>query len=337
MRRHRRVWSIVRVLATIAMLVVLVSRVHLKTILPHWDFDHIGWLVIALLVTLGGIVLASLRWQRVMTALDLRSRISRLFSTYLAGLFISNFLPTTIAGDALRVSRIASDTGEAPRTFASVVLERMTGWAVLPLMTLAALLVNPTLLHLPGGSSSIRVAIILSVASFAVLMLVLAAAGHPRLGGRLASTTGWKRFTGAIHLGIDRFRHRPKVTAQVLITSVAYQLAVVSAAFAAGHALGLAVGWTAFMAFMPVVAIVQVIPFPTIGGLGLREGALVLFLAPLGVQQSQAIALGLMVYGINLTVSLLGAPSFAMGRRSRALAAPTSTSAPPSAPTPAPA
>ena len=69
------------------------------------------------------------------------------------------------------------------------------------------------------------------------------------------------------------------------------------------------------MAFMPVVAIVQVLPFPTIGGLGLREGALVLFLAPLGVNQSHAIALGLMVYGINLTVSLLGAPAFAVGRR----------------------
>jgi hypothetical protein len=69
------------------------------------------------------------------------------------------------------------------------------------------------------------------------------------------------------------------------------------------------------MAFMPVVAIVQVLPFPTIGGLGLREGALVLFLAPLGVSENHAIALGLMVYAINLTVSLLGAPAFAVGRR----------------------
>ena len=101
----------------------------------------------------------------------------------------------------------------------------------------------------------------------------------------------------------------------MLAAGLGYQLAVVAAAFAAGHSLGLPVGWTAFMAFMPVVAIVQVLPFPTIGGLGLREGALVLFLAPLGVNQSHAIALGLMVYGINLTVSLLGAPAFAVGRR----------------------
>lgn len=325
MRGHRRVWAIVRVVATIVMLVVLVSRVDLKTVLPDWDMSHLAWLVVALVVTLAGILLASLRWQRVMSALDLRSRMPRLFSTYLAGLFISNFLPTTIAGDALRISRIASDTGEGPRTFASVVLERLSGWAALPLLTLIALIINPTLLHLPGGTRSIRLAIIMSAVTFALLLGVLAAAGHPNLGGRLASHTGWKRFTGAIHLGVDKFRHRPKAAIQVLAAGVAYQLAVVAAAFAAGHALGLAVGWTAFMAFMPVVAMVQVIPFPTIGGLGLREGALVLFLAPLGVSQSHAIALGLMVYGINLAVSLLGAPSFAVGRRPPAVATATAT------------
>lgn len=315
MHGRRRVWSIVRVVATILMFAVLVSRVDARNLLPDWDLSHVGWLVVALVVTLVGILLASLRWQRVMAALELRSRMSRLLSTYLASLFISNFLPTTIAGDALRVSRISSDTGEAPRTFASVVLERLSGWAVLPIITLVALAINPTLLHLPGGDRSIRLAVVVSLVTLGLLLAVLMAAGHPSLGGRLDSGTGWKRFTGAIHLGIDRFRKRPTVAAEVLAVGVGYQLAVVAAAFAAGHALGLAVGWTAFMAFMPVVAIVQVLPFPTIGGLGLREGALVLFLAPLGVNQSHAIALGLMVYAINLTVSLLGAPAFAIGRR----------------------
>jgi hypothetical protein len=306
---------------TVAMLAVLISRVNVTQLVPDWDLSHVGWVVLALVVTLAGIVLAALRWQRVLVALDLRSHIPRLLSTYLAGLFISNFLPTTIAGDALRVSRIGSDTGETPKTFASVVLERLTGWAILPLLTLVALLINPTLLHLPSGGAPVRAAIVVSIITLALLVVLLAVVGHPNLGGRLASQAGWKRFTGAVHLGVDRFRHRPEMAAQVLAASVGYQLAVVAAAFAAGHALNLHVGWTAFMAFMPMVAIIQVLPFPTIGGLGLREGALVLFLAPLGVSQSHAIALGLMVYGINLTVSLLGAPSFAVGRRRPAGAA----------------
>jgi glycosyltransferase 2 family protein len=317
MPARRRLGAAVRVVATLVMLVVLVTRVHFGSLVPHWDIDVFWWLASAMVVTLIGIVLAALRWQRVLSTLELKSRISKLLSTYLASLFISNFLPTTIGGDLLRVSRISSENGEAPRTFASVVLERLTGWAVLPLITLAALVINPTLLHLPGGGRPIRVALIVSLVTLASLAAILTAAGHPSLGGRLAANAGWRRFTGAIHLGLGKFRRHPLAAAEVLLVGLGYQLAVISAAFMAGHALGLSVGWTAFMAFMPVVAIVQVLPFPTIGGLGLREGALILFLAPLGVPQDRAIALGLMVYAINLTVSLLGAPAFAAGRRAR--------------------
>jgi hypothetical protein len=50
----------------------------------------------------------------------------------------------------------------------------------------------------------------------------------------------------------------------------------------------------------------------SVGGLGLREGALVLLLHPLGVTTAKATALGLLLYAINLVVSLLGAPSFAV-------------------------
>jgi uncharacterized membrane protein YbhN (UPF0104 family) len=65
----------------------------------------------------------------------------------------------------------------------------------------------------------------------------------------------------------------------------------------------------------------QTVPI-SLGGLGIREGALVLFLHPLGVPTGRAVALGLLVYALNLTVSLLGAPSFALGgrRSGRALA-----------------
>jgi hypothetical protein len=48
-----------------------------------------------------------------------------------------------------------------------------------------------------------------------------------------------------------------------------------------------------------------------------REGMLVLLLHPLGVSTSSAVALGLFWYGMLLVVSLLGAPAFAVGNRTR--------------------
>jgi len=88
----------------------------------------------------------------------------------------------------------------------------------------------------------------------------------------------------------------------------------VCASWAGAHALGMSVGWWPVMAFVPVVAIAQVLPV-SLNGIGLREGAFVLLLAPLGVAAGQAVAFGLLLYGMNLVVSLLGAPAFAIGAR----------------------
>jgi uncharacterized membrane protein YbhN (UPF0104 family) len=51
----------------------------------------------------------------------------------------------------------------------------------------------------------------------------------------------------------------------------------------------------------------------TIGGLGVREGLLYVFLHPLGVTQKQAFSLGVLYYACVLIVSLIGAPAFAAG------------------------
>jgi hypothetical protein len=301
----------VRIAASIAMLAVLISRLHLSGLLPARHHSAVAFLLIALMVTLTGIILSALRWQRVLVALELPTRVRTAINLYLAGLFVGNFLPSTVGGDVVRISRLARLNGERTGPFASVVLERLTGWLVLPVITLAALLANPGLLHLGPAT---RLAIAVSLVTLFLLVVMTALAGHPRLGGRLARRQDWVRFVGAVHLGLDRFRRRPAAAIEVLAVAFAYQLAVALAAFLAAAALNLDVGWTAILAFMPVVAIVQVLPV-TIGGLGLREGAFILFLGPLGVSTSQAIALGLLVYFLNLAVSLLGAPAFAAGVR----------------------
>jgi uncharacterized membrane protein YbhN (UPF0104 family) len=192
------------------------------------------------------------------------------------------------------------------------VLDRMSGWLILPLLCLAGLLVNPALRHL--GRSS-RLALIISVVSLASLAGVIVAAASPRFGGRFAGRKGWLRFMGAVHEGIGRIRRRPAAVAQVIAAALVYQLAIVTAAVLATRAIGLKIGPTALLAFVPAVAIVQVLPV-SFGGLGVREGAFVVFLRPLGVATEHAIALGLALYAMQILSSLLGAPSLAIGQRS---------------------
>ena len=317
MRRKQAVSLGVRLTVSALMLAVLVAKVpsfDLGDLLPRWTVSSALWLGVAAVLTLAGIVLSALRWQKVLEALEIRTGLPRLMSHYLAGQFVSNVLPTTIGGDVLRVSRLSRDTGESPGTFASVVLERLTGWLVLPVITIVGFAVNPGLRQLGGAT---RLALALALGTLALLVGVLAAAGSPRIGGRFAARAGWRRFVGAVHLGIERLRSHPGAAANVLVAGFAYQLVLVLAAVAAAQALGLRpAGLTALLAFFPAVAIAQVLPIG-ISGLGVREGAFVLFLDPLEVTTGRAVAFGLLIYGLNLLVSLLGAPSFAMGHRPR--------------------
>ncbi|HUR18941.1 MAG TPA: lysylphosphatidylglycerol synthase transmembrane domain-containing protein [Acidimicrobiales bacterium] len=304
-----------RVAATVVMLVWLSRHVHLSELrIPGWTPTTLVWLGAALAVTLLGIVLSALRWQRVLVALDLPAPVPTLLRHHLAGLFVGNFLPTTIGGDVLRVRRLAADNGETAGTMASVVLERLTGWLVLPVLTIVALTVNPGLRRVAPGPAD--TAMTVAIGTLVLLATLLIVASNPAVGRRIEGREGWRRFTGAVHLGLDRARRNPALAFEICTVGFAYQLAVMLSAFLAAKALGLAVGWTAILAFFPVVAIVQVLPL-TVSGLGTREAALVFFLQPLGVAPADAFALGLLVYFVNLGVSLLGAPAFAVGSRAR--------------------
>jgi glycosyltransferase 2 family protein len=305
-----------RIAGSVAMLGLLVWQVpsfEADEMVPEWTSSTPWWLLGASLLTLAAIVLSSMRWQAVLTALGVRSHLGHLIKYYLAGQFVSNVLPTTIGGDVLRVSRLSRENGETPASFASVVLERLTGWLVLPVITYFGFAVNPGLTHL---GTATKVALALATVTLVLLVVVLGLVASHRFGGRVTDREGWRRFAAAIHLGLERMRRHPAAAANVLAVGFAYQLALVLAALFAAKAVGMGVevGLTALLAFFPAVAIAQVLPIG-ISGLGIREGAFALFLAPLGVPTEQAVALGLLLYLLNLGVSLLGAPAFAFGGR----------------------
>jgi glycosyltransferase 2 family protein len=309
--RHRaRLLLGLRVLASAAMLAFLVPRIHLASLFPSHQLSTLAWLVGGLLAFTVAVFLSTVRWGQVLEALDIPSELPPLLSHTLAGMFVSNFLPSTVGGDVLRVTRLSAANGQRHTSVASVVVERLTGFLVLPFISLVALAGNPTLLHMGRAS---RLALAVALGTLVALAAILVLVSNRRLGERLLGHR-WLGFAADVQLGLTRLRREPSAALGVLVSALAYQLAMVAAAWMAGHAIGLEVGWSAMMAFIPIVAIAQVLPL-SVSGLGLREGALVLLLAPLGVASGQAVAFGLLLYGMNMVVSLLGAPAFAVGPR----------------------
>jgi len=213
-RRH--LFTAARLLASFGMLAFLLTKFttfNVSELVPAWHASTLAWLLSGLALTVFAVGLAAARWQRVANVLHLHVRLRTFFSQYLAGMFVSSVLPSTIGGDVVRVSRLSATTGDTPASFASVILERVSGWVVLPLLTFIGLAIHPSLLHLGNAS---KLALLLAVGAVVALVVLVTAGMSPKLGGRLAHNEGWTRFIGAVHLGMEQFRKAPGAMFTVL-------------------------------------------------------------------------------------------------------------------------
>jgi glycosyltransferase 2 family protein len=303
-----------RIVVSAALLALLASKASgVDDAIP--DQHHaltISLLGAAVLTALVGVVLSAWRWQRVLLLFDVRVRIPALFSHYVVGLLVGNVLPSTIGGDVVRVARASNTVGSTEVSFGSVVLERLTGFVALPLLVFAGFAIRPSLIH----HAHAWIALLVALAALVLLAIILVAAGHPRLAGRYAQKESWARFIGAVHLGVERLRREPRQIVPVLGTALIFQSSQVMMFGLIFRALELPVPIPAVIAFSPAVLMLQVMPI-TFSGLGVREGALVLFLHSFHVSNAQAGAAGLLWWGCMVAVSMLGAPAFALGNRTR--------------------
>jgi uncharacterized membrane protein YbhN (UPF0104 family) len=307
-------WRIaLRIGVSLAFLGILFWRlpeVSLDELFPSPTAATWWWIVAAVGVHLVAYVLQNVRWSAVSDTLGIPLAFRRLFGHLLAGEFVSNALPTSFGGDVVRVLRQGKDVGDYADSFAATSLERLTEWLVLPLLSAVGLLAVPLYRSLGAATT---VAVLTDVLTLAALIAILWVAGHPRGAGRLVGRSGWRRYLGAVHLGIVAFRGRPLQATKVLVAGIGFQfLQCVSVWFAAKALKIEEVDLLAAMAFFPPTAVLQNFPL-ALGGLGVREAAFVLFFGALGVSDSRAIGLGLLVYLIFVAASLAGAPSFARG------------------------
>jgi uncharacterized membrane protein YbhN (UPF0104 family) len=314
--RSRAGWvRVLRLVVSAGLLAFLLSKIEFADMVPESRSlpGALAFLVAGIGLMGFSLVLAAWRWQRVLDVFDVHVPLRRLVSHYFAGQFVGNVLPSTVGGDVLRVTRTARDIGARDVAFASVVLERLTGFVALPFLLLLGFVADPGLFTAPNA----WIALVTGGATVGVLVVMIVIAGHPNVAGRFTEHENWMRYIGAIHVGVDRLRRHPRDAARVLGAAIAYQLVVVGSVYCAVHTIGLTVPNAAVLAYVPAVAMAQVLPI-SIGGFGLREGMLTLLLHPLGAETGQAVAVGLLWYAMMLIVSLGGAPAFAIGHRSAA-------------------
>lgn len=247
-----------------------------------------GWCLALFLYAGVQMSLSSSRWRVLAEPLGFSAPWRHYFTLYYIGLFFNLFLPTSMGGDVVRAWTLAETKDRRMRAFLSVVSDRLSGLLALVLLACGATLLfeRPLPWWLLGTVWGLAAGL---VGGYAML---------PWLSRRSE-----KLRTLAQSLSFSRTHLKGWFLA--LGISIAVQSASVIQIALMGRALGLNVPFLGYAVVVPLVSLLTMLPI-SVGGMGVREGSLILLLAPFGVGEAGALALGLSWFAMNLVMGLAG-------------------------------
>jgi glycosyltransferase 2 family protein len=256
----------------------------------------IAVLLIYFVAVTGGIT----KWHTVVNSAGAQLSFAASAQCYTSGLFGALFLPSIIGGD---VARLAVGISRSPRPAAVVtgnVADRFLDVAAQLTLVSLGLMLLPGSLPVPLQGPAKRV-LLAGVPAAAILFGLVVALHRRLLRGR---SIRFRRRLAQLRQAIRAISRRPSqlVLGWSLGTSVQGTYVLLTALL--GVTCGLRLPLRVWLFAWPLAKIAAVMPI-TQGGIGVREAALVVLLAPFGAPASQVLATGIVWEGVIITAGLL--------------------------------
>jgi glycosyltransferase 2 family protein len=248
----------------------------------------------------------ALRWQLLLGANGVRAGVPFLIRSYLVSVFFSNFLPSTVGGDVVRVydSWKAGTTKTAALTV--IFVDRFLGVVALLLFAAGALLLSAAA---RSAAWFVTPAVLLATAAALAGVWLLFLPGHAavRWMERLRSFAGvrLRRVSEPLFTALQAFHDQRGVLALAMLHSLLFQAMIVVHYVLIARALGIGIPAADFFWIMPVSILVMMAPI-SINAIGVREHVFVYFFAAYAVAGSSAVAFAWISYGIVLVLGLIG-------------------------------
>ncbi|NER32087.1 MAG: flippase-like domain-containing protein, partial [Symploca sp. SIO1C4] len=124
----------------VALLFWVLRKTNLTEIFLAAKDTNIPLLMAALFIYFLSYYIRSHRWRLLLRAQGVNASIPDLLKSYMVGIFFSNFLPSTLGGDAVRVYDAWQLGASKSRAVATVIVDRFLGLLGLMLFAVGSLL-----------------------------------------------------------------------------------------------------------------------------------------------------------------------------------------------------
>jgi len=260
---------------------------------------HLLWLAFGVnfLVT----IILLVRWYLFMFALELKAPIGLVFRYFFIGIFCNLFLPTSIGGDLVKAIGLSRGVGQKPKVFASVVLDRLSGFAGMVIIAVLAYSIGSRFIDAPSVVVPISILAVLSLAIGGSLFHEKTYAFFCRVFLRFPRI---HKALMDMHADVMLMRGKKRTGWGCVAISSLIQVIAAYMYYLIAMALHLKTRVLYFVIFGPIVGAVTMLP--SLGGLGVREAGWVYFLAKVGVDKGAAAGLSLISFFFVIVVGLLG-------------------------------
>lgn len=287
-KANRIVFLILKLTVSSVLLYIVLSRTEPEQVFSTLKGMNPYAFISAILLSLFAQFISTLRWKLL---LPVTLGIKKLFPLYMIGSFFNTILPGLIGGDAVKAFYLYRSIGRGSLTLSSIFMDRYLGFVMLIAICAIAF---------PFCYSYFRNSPVVWMLPFIVLTFIIASllVFGLRLGKRI-------KILAEFYDYFHSYRNQKGVIIKALLISAFVQFSSILAVYILALGIGEHVPFLACLIFLPLIIMFTALPI-SISGIGVREGAFVLFFGLIGIRPGVATALSLSWFLATATGSLLG-------------------------------
>ena len=308
--QRKGVFTALKIAVTLALFWMIASKLDLSDIANRLSTAQPMGLGLATVLIFFQLTLNSERWRRLlrMDQVTLPYRLS--YRYYLEAMFFNQALPGAVGGDVMRVYRIRKFCASVGQALTSVLLERITGLIGLCLLIAIGL---PMLMQRTGDHSILKGFLIIGLAGMIGIGIVvlIARQSEQGRGGRI------RAFIVKLSRVFVRLISHPREAVPILLLALGTHLTIVLTAYISAQALALPFTYWDCLIIVPTSILIATLPI-SLGGWGVREGAMAAGFALIGGDAGGAVALSIVMGLEILAVGLVGGIVWFMSGTTRA-------------------
>ncbi|MFH1552116.1 MAG: lysylphosphatidylglycerol synthase transmembrane domain-containing protein [Candidatus Omnitrophota bacterium] len=279
-----------------------IMRNDIRNIWATISRSSLHFIVIAVVFILINATMLSYRLKVIFLGENLQITLGEAVQLTFMGYFFNNFMPTAVGGDIIKAHYAAELNQKRIQSYASVLMDRFIGLYSFLVVAAVALVIDRGRFQMAVIRPLVFCLLAAGLAGFIIATNKTVARFIERFFMRLKMLRLGERLMAAYNIVHD-YRNRRDVVAKSFLVSLFAQCLYFGVVYLFFLSLGTRVSLGNICLIMPVVTFISMIP--SLGGLGVREGAMVAFFAPL-VGKDTAFAVSLLsLFGLFL-ISIIG-------------------------------